>query len=465
MVERSLKQKLGSFIIDHLGLGMFRYDVESDSIDYVNFSFCELLGYEAQKDMKVFSLLDLFKNPEYGKALFNTLNESKFVRRYQAILKKSDDTKLWVSITASLVTYEDENNKTFIEGIVEDINQQKEFEEKLGLEQNALQSLLDNLPDAVYFKDKDHCLIRVNRFYAEGFGMIEEEIIGKTDFDFFPEQQAKEMQTDDEYVLRTGKPIVGKIEKTLLPNGEWNQVITTKIPVVKNNGKIVGTMGITRDITDFSRVEEEKVQMSVNAIKALSKALEMKDPYTFGHASRVSTIVECIAQEMGWKDNEILGMKLAAQLHDVGKIVVPIEILAKPGKLSALEYQMIQEHVQNCYDILKDIHYPFPLTEAIYQHHERLDGTGYPRGLKGKEIIKEARMLAVADVLEAMTCHRPYREALGVDVAIEELNEGMGTRYDPEIAQLAIKLIHQNNNKPFWEENQQISEEAIEAIG
>lgn len=467
MVEKNLKQKMGSFIIDHLGLGMFRYDVAAQSFDYVNTTFCDFLAYDSKADMMSLSMIDLFKNESYGKDLLSKLEAHKAVKRFQAMLKRNDESNLWVSVTASIVTYEDENNKTFIEGIIEDITKQKEFEEELGLEQNALQSLLDNLPDAVYFKDKDHRLIRVNKFYAEGFNLTEEEIIGKDDYDFFPEAQAKEMQADDDYVLSTGKPIVGKIEKTLLPNGEWNQVITTKIPMYNAHGKLVGTMGITRDITDFSRVEEEKVQMSINAIKALSRALEMKDPYTFGHASRVSLIVERLAQEMGWKENEVLGMKLAAQLHDVGKIVVPLEILAKPGKLSALEYQMIQQHVQNCYDILKDIHYPFPLTEAIYQHHERLDGTGYPRGLAKEKIIKEARMLAVADVLEAMTCHRPYREALGVEVALEELRDGIGTRYDKEIADLAMRLIEENGNKPFWLEDVDIpaEDEEIQAIG
>ena len=468
MVEINLKQKMGSFIIDHLGLGMFRYDPERECFDYVNDAFCDLLGYDSKKEILQCSLISLFKNENYGHELIARLEKNRKVTRYEAILTRNDDNTLWVSVTASMVKYEDENNKTFVEGIIEDISKQKEFEAKLGLEQNALQSLLDNLPDAVYFKDTNHCLVRVNRFYADGFSMSEEELVGKSDYDFFPPDQAKLMQDDDEYVLTTGKPIVGKIEKTLLPNGTWNQVITTKIPMYDINGKIVGTMGITRDITDFSRVEEEKVQMSINAIKALSKALEMKDPYTFGHASRVGSIVERLSQELGWNENEILGMKLAAQLHDVGKIVLPIEILAKPGKLSALEYQMIQQHVQNCYDILKDIDYPFPLTEAIYQHHERIDGTGYPRGLRGEQIIKEARMLAVADVLEAMTCHRPYREALGLDVAVEELRDGMGSRYDKDISELVISLIDANGGKPFWtDEITPLNEEesSIQAIG
>jgi len=450
MVERNLKEKLGSFIVDHLGFGLFRYDMERDKFDYANTALMNLLGHTSRMAMMALSLPELFKNKSYGETLLRRLKERKLIRRYEACLKRTDNSYVWVAITASSVMYPDENNKIFIEGIMEDISKQKEFEEKLGLEQNVLKSLLDNLPDAVYFKDSQHRLIRVNKFYADGFKMTEEELIGKTDFDFFPADQARLMFEDDEYVLRTGKPIIGKIERTLLPNGEWNKVITTKIPMYNKWARIVGTMGITRDITDFSRIEEEKVLMSVNAIQALSRALEMKDPYTFGHASRVGQIAEKIVAELGWQENEVLGIKLAAQLHDVGKIVVPLEILSKPGRLSELEFKMVRQHVQNCYDILKDIQYPFPLAEAIYQHHERLDGTGYPRGLKDDNIIKEARVLAVADVLEAMTWHRPYRQALGVESALQEINDGLGVRYDREIGSIAIRLLKENGNKPFW---------------
>jgi len=446
----TLKSKIGNFIIDQLGLGLFRYDMQQGSFEYVNDAFGLILGYDDVMDVKPLSFTALFKNRKYCQDLFDRLDKSKTVKRFEAVLKRADGENTWVSISASKVLHQAESDHIFIEGIIEDISTQKAFEEKSGLEHNALKGLLDNLPEAVYFKDAERRLIRVNKFYADGFGMTEDQLVGKTDYDFFPPEQAKRMQEDDDYVLSSGNPIVGKIEKTLLPNGTWNQVVTTKIPLYSVRGRVVGTMGITRDITGYSRIEEEKLRMSVNAIKALSRALEMKDPYTFGHASRVALLAGRLAQEMGWGESEVLGIKLAAQLHDIGKIVVPLEILSKPGKLSALEYQMIQQHVQNCYEILSDIEYPFPLAEAIYQHHERIDGSGYPRGLKGDQIIKEARILAVSDVLEAMTCHRPYRAALGVDAAIEELQKGKGTAYDPEMADLAVWLIKENGGKPFW---------------
>ncbi|MCA9401873.1 MAG: HD domain-containing protein, partial [Candidatus Omnitrophica bacterium] len=280
--------------------------------------------------------------------------------------------------------------------------------------------------------------------------MSETEIIGKTDFDFFPAEQAKLMHEDDNKVLKSGQPIIGKIERTLLPSGQWNQVITTKVPMFDRKGKIIGTMGFTRDMTKHANFEQERFDMILNALTVLGKALEMRDPYTSMHTRNVSLIAQEIARDMGFSDDEIVQLKLAADLHDLGKISIPLDILIKPGKLSNLEFQMVQNHVENCYELIKDIDFPFPLAEIVYQHHERLDGSGYPRGLRGKQILKEARILAVSDVLEAMTSHRPYRQALGIKMAMDELEKGSSQRYDRRVVKSALKLIDENHGQPFW---------------
>lgn len=326
----------------------------------------------------------------------------------------------------------------------------KKLEEKLASERELFQNLLDNLPDAVYFKDAKNRLIRVNRFYAEGFKMSPADIIGKTDFDFFPKDQAQKMFEDDTYVLKSGKPIIGKIERTLLPNGTQNCVTTTKIPRFDKKGRVIGTMGITRDITVYDQLERNRLNIVIMSLKVLDRVLEIRDPYTFGHTRRVSAIAEKIANRLGWDENRILGLKMSAELHDIGKILIPLEILNKPGELSKLEKMLVQEHVKRCYDMLKSNSFPFSLSEAIYQHHERLDGKGYPRGLLGNDICPEARVLAVSDVLEAMTFHRPYRAALGIDEAMKELKTHSGSKYDPNIVDVALEIIRENNNGPFW---------------
>lgn len=413
--------------------------------------FCILLNHSVQASVTLSVIPS-----EGGRSLrFGRITPSstisKEVKFFKAQLKRNDKKNLWAEITAtSLKGKGSSSSSVFIEGVIEDVSDLIEIQEKLEFEKSVLEGLLDNVPDAVYFKDKNNKLIRVNKFYAQGLRRKKEELIGKTDFDFFPSEQARIMLEDDKYVLKTGKPIIGKMERTLLPNGTWNHVVTTKIPLQDNKGLIIGTMGITRDITEFSRLEEEKLQMSMDAIRVISRIHELRDPYTSNHSNRVSIMAERIAQELGWPEKDILGMKIVGQLHDIGKIVVPAEILSKPGKLSDIEYMIIQQHVEHCYNIIKDIKYPFPLAETIYQHHERLDGLGYPRALKRNKIILPARILAVCDVLEAMTYRRPYREALGLGLAMEELRSEKGKKFDANIVNVASRLISKNKGVPFW---------------
>ncbi|MFA5388795.1 MAG: HD domain-containing phosphohydrolase [Candidatus Omnitrophota bacterium] len=326
----------------------------------------------------------------------------------------------------------------------------RELKKTLSFERSILQNLLDNIPDAVYFKDDDNRIVRVNKFYAKGFNLSPEDIMGKTDFDFFPKEQAQRMFDDDTNILKTGRPIIGKIERTLLPNGTYNCVTTTKIPIKNKKNKVVGTMGITRDITEYDNTERTNLDMITNSLRVLDKILETKDPYTFGHTRRVALIAEKIAKELQWEESRVLELKISAELHDIGKILIPLEILNKPGKLSELEYKMVQEHVQQSYDMLKPYSFPSQLPEAVYQHHERLDGKGYPRGLSEDKILPEAKILAICDVMEAMISHRPYRQALGIEVTLRELKDGAGRRYDKDIVDVVLKMIAKNNNKPFW---------------
>jgi len=442
---------MGSFITDHIGVGLFRYDLKNERFVFVNRALGSILKYPRRVILDRVKFKTIFKDKKEAASFLRELQKRKAVKSYKVRVKRKDKEILWTDITASLVKDTTGNGRVcYIEGIIEDATSFMEMKERLEFERNMLGSLLDNIPDAVYFKDRKNRLIRVNKFYADGLKMKKEQILGKTDFDFFPRDQAKKMFDDDNYVLKTGKPIVGKIERTLLPNGTWNQAVTTKIALLDKKGSIVGTMGITRDITAFSNLEEEKLQMGIEAIRAISRIHELRDPYTCDHSNRVSIMADKIAGELGWSQKNILGMKIVGQLHDIGKIVVPAEILSKPGQLSELEYMVVKQHVQHCYNIIKDLKYPFPMAEAIYQHHERLDGLGYPRGLKKNKIIPAARILAVCDVLEAMTYRRPYREALGLKLALGELKANMGKKYDETVVRSVFRLIRKNKGKPFW---------------
>lgn len=187
-----------------------------------------------------------------------------------------------------------------------------------------------------------------------------------------------------------------------------------------------------------SKALEESLEAS---IKAMATTVEARDQYTAGHMQRVSQLSLAIAKDMGLGADEQHGIGLASSIHDVGKIGVPLEILIKPTKLSKLEYMLVQEHVNIGHDILKNIAFPWPVADMVYQHHERLDGSGYPRGLKGDEMLLGSKIIAVADVMEAMSMNRPYRFVLGQDAALNEIKQGRGTLYDAAVVDACLNVF------------------------
>lgn len=244
---------------------------------------------------------------------------------------------------------------------------------------------------------------------------------------------------------------------------------------------------LERADTKRQRVEEELRQSYLKSdralkatVNALVSAVELRDPYTAGHQRRVAQIAYAIASEMGLPEEQIEGTRMAALIHDIGKINVPSEILSKPGRLSdsefdlvkthpqvghdilnvpaenlsppgrlsQIEFSLIKSHPQVGYDVLKDIDFPWPVAEIVLQHHERLDGSGYPQGLSDEEIMLEARVLAVADVVEAMSSHRPYRPARGIDEALEEISQNRGILYDPEVVDACLELLAEKGFLP-----------------
>jgi len=182
-------------------------------------------------------------------------------------------------------------------------------------------------------------------------------------------------------------------------------------------------------------------EILLQTINAIAATVEKRDPYTAGHQQRVCGLAVAIGEEMSLEAGRIEGLRLGALIHDIGKISVPVEILSRPGKLSKAEFNLIKRHSLSGYDIIKGVTFPWPVADMIMQHHERQDGGGYPHGLKGDEIILEARILAVADVLEAMASDRPYRPAVGLDKAIDELKQGRGQRYDPEVVDCCLRVM------------------------
>jgi putative two-component system response regulator len=186
----------------------------------------------------------------------------------------------------------------------------------------------------------------------------------------------------------------------------------------------------------------EKLRSAMEGtIQAMALTAEMRDPYIAGHQRRVAQLACAIAKEMGLPEEQIEGIRMAGIIHDIGKIYVPGEILSRPSQLTEIEFSLIKTHAKVGYDILRTIDFPYPVAQIVFQHHERMDGSGYPSGLRGQEILIEARVLGVADVVEAIASHRPYRPALGIDKALEEISQKRGILYDPTVVDACLKLF------------------------
>ena len=210
-------------------------------------------------------------------------------------------------------------------------------------------------------------------------------------------------------------------------------------------------VGLIEDLSDRQKSANElkayvsKLELAVlGTVRVASSMVELRDPYTTGHERRVGEIAAAIGHKMRLDSHHIDGLRIIGQVHDIGKIGIPAEILSKPGRLSGSEMDLLREHSQKGHDILKTIEYPWPIADAVLQHHERMDGSGYPQGLAGDQIVLEARIMAVADTIEAMSAHRPYRAGLGLDSALNEIERGNGIQYDTETADACLTLFRED---------------------
>jgi PAS domain S-box-containing protein/putative nucleotidyltransferase with HDIG domain len=316
------------------------------------------------------------------------------------------------------------------------------------LQESALQyrATLNSMGDAIHVIDADFRFVLFNDAFRQWNKALEleTEVIGRTVFEVFPFLPDT---VSDEYrhVFDSGETLVTE-ESTTINNREF---ITEarKIPIFES-GRVTQVLTVIRNITDRKHSEEtlrhsydQMRETFISTVNALASTVEMKDPYTAGHQRWVTRLACAIAKEMGLSDEEIEGICMAGLIHDIGKINIPAEILSKPGHLSEIQYNMVKIHPQIGCDILREIKFPWPVAEIVLQHHERMDGSGYPQGLSGEEIILEARILAVADAVEAMSSHRPYRVAHGIERALEEISQNSGTLYDPHVVDACLRLF------------------------
>ena len=352
-----------------------------------------------------------------------------------------------------LKPFEERELHTTIEMAFFKFKMEKEVEDR----EEFMRHVIDTAPNIIFVKDDKCKYVMVNKSMADLYGTTTEKMLGKTDLELaelskINVKTANKYREEDEQVLISKKTLLIQEHQFVKDNGEKKWFQTTKVPL---SLKFVpdGILGVSVDITARKKAEKELLlsykkhqRLLEETVNGLVSAVEIRDPYTAGHQRRVSVIAEAIALEMHLNKNQIDGIRMAARIHDIGKMYVPAEILSKPGKLTEAEFNLIKNHPQAGHDILSSIEFPWPVSKIVLQHQERLDGSSYPQGLKGDEIILEAKILGVADVIEAMASHRPYRPALGIKKALKEISTKKGILYDSEVVDACLKLFAQGKS-------------------
>lgn len=336
-----------------------------------------------------------------------------------------------------------------------DITEQLRVKGELKHSQALLDTIVENIPAMVFLKRaEDLRFVLFNRAGEELLGHAREDMLGKNDFDLFPPEQAEDFTRRDREVLESRRLMDVAEEQITTADGTERWLHTFKVGLYDDEGRPTHLLGISVDITARKRMEDELLAQGdvlekalEGTVHAVSLAVELRDPYTAGHQRRVAELACAIAREMGLDEERIRGVRLGAMIHDIGKIGIPAEILSKPSRLTPLEYNIVRAHAAMGFDILKEISFPWPVAEIAHQHHERIDGKGYPQGLSGDEIALEAKIVGVADVVESMATHRPYRPGLGMPVALDEIEKNSGILYDAAVVAACRQVL--NNGFEF----------------
>jgi PAS domain S-box-containing protein/putative nucleotidyltransferase with HDIG domain len=442
-------------LFDGVVEGVFRTSLEGRVLRY-NQALAEMLGYDPEEDLTV-QLLDaaheVWADPEDRSRFTELVREQGVVRGHECEFLRKDASRTWVSLSARLVPGR-EGEAPYYEGFVQDISARRLAERRDEERSHFLEELLMAIPVPVFCLDATLHYLDANEAYLAYLGLSKGELLDKTVFDVWPAELAKRFDASDrELLAHPERPIEDGVELPL-PDGTLVNIVTHKAVFSDIAGRTGGIVGVNLDVTDIREAEVRlaasaaKLKLTLEgAVTALGATTEMRDPYTSGHQRRVAEIACAIAFRLGWDEDRLESLRVAAVLHDIGKILVPAEILSKPARLNNAEMALIREHAGAGADIVGPIGFDLEVAETIRQHHERLDGSGYPAKLRGGEILPGARILAIADVVEAMISHRPYRPALRIEAAMAEIEDGAGSRYDAAACDAAISLFRDGGFK------------------
>lgn len=434
-----------------------RHKIMAENAPLIIFAHRERFIY-VNKTMEIFSGYtreELYKmnfweivHPEYRDLVkargIKHLKGEKAPSYYEIKVLKKNGEERWLAFGSKQVS--DFKGSSAVIASAIDVTDKKKADEELKIQKNYFKSLFDNSPSAIALLNEENRVVQINKSFQKLFKYSVEEVEGekisdlvvpaylKGEMEPFSQKLLKGEITDPETVLRS-------------KDGELIDVNISGGPISKD-GKVIGVFAMYNDIRKRKRMERELknsfcrlTEILSGTVSALSETIEKRDPFTAGHQRRVPQLAIAIGKKMGFSRDQLKILKIASALHDIGKIHVPAEILNKPVRLSEYEMALVKSHSQVGFEILRAVDFPGPVAQIVYQHHERMNGSGYPRGLKGEEIIREARVLGVADVVEAMSSRRPYRDAHSIGMALNEIEKNRGKLYDPEVVEICLNLF------------------------
>lgn len=360
-----------------------------------------------------------------------TLQRAKLTEPFGYIIKPFNEKELQISIEIALYKYQMET----------------EHREK----ERWLSTVLENIGDAVIATDKEGKVTFMNPLAEKLTGWRQEEVSHthlKRIFRIKSEKSYKSLKLSLEEVIAGKKVFLPNQVYLVSKRGTRTPIDLRMVSLSNDRREAAGIILTFTDISHRKKTEQElklswkKLQEALEAtVQALAFTIETRDPYTAGHQRRVTKLACAIAEVMNLPEDRIEGLRMAGALHDIGKISVPAEILSKPGPISDVEFNVIKTHPQWGYEILKNIEFPWPIAQIVHQHHERMNGSGYPCGLKKEKILLEARILAVSDVVEAMATHRPYHPAQPIEVALDEISKNKGKLFDPDVVEACVRVF------------------------
>jgi len=444
-VEAALQKSEENYRLLFESAGQGILIAKDETIQFANAALAEIVGYP--KEVITTRPFISFIHPDDRSIVLNRhkmrLRGEAPENDYQFRVMTSDGTVKWLQINARMISWDGVPASL---SFITDITDRRQAQDELRASEEKYRTIFENAQEGIYQTTCEGKFIMANQAMARilGYDAPEELLDEKPDLArriyVNPEERTKVI----EQVQREGV-VRGQEIQFYRKDGRKIWISRTMRIVRDDQNKEPYLEGIVEDITEKKESVDRLRKALGGTVQAIASVVETKDPYTAGHQRRVADLARAMATELNLSPDQIEGLRMAGIIHDIGKISVPAEILSTPRRLTAIEFSLIKMHAQSGYDILKDVDFPWPIARMVLEHHERMDGSGYPNGLTGDDILLESRVLAVADVVEAMATHRPYRPALGLEAALEEINTKKGILYDPNVVSVCLRLFQDKN--------------------